>query len=170
MKTRTTIVLVAAGFALSFAFNAVVMPKAVKAAIATLIRDQDNAARRPFTTSCRNVSAAFVVACNTPPIPAGEEVVVESISFSVSSDHSNSVLNVSLSTVESGSQNNFVANTLFDSGFLQPSQADFEGGQSVRLYADPGTVISCAAATHGPNPSSGLGMFCFISGYSVLLP
>jgi hypothetical protein len=82
MKTRTTIVLVAAGFALSFALNAVVMPKAVKAAIATLIRDEDNAARRPFTTLCNSQSNSSFVTCQTPPIPAGEEVVIEQISIS----------------------------------------------------------------------------------------
>jgi hypothetical protein len=171
MKTRSTIILVATAVALSFAFTAIVTPKAVKAAIATLIRDQDNAARRPFTTKCvTEVSTNSGVSCDTPAIPAGEEVVIESISFAGAADPINTVLATVVSTTESGALNLFVPNNILDSGMLQPSAASFRAGQVVRLYADPGTTINCAGLTQRTNPSTTLFFGCSISGYSVSLP
>jgi hypothetical protein len=49
MKKTYSLILVAAACAVLLVSIAVVTPKAVRAAVATLIRDQDNAARHPFT-------------------------------------------------------------------------------------------------------------------------
>jgi hypothetical protein len=151
---------------------AAIAPKAVKAAIATLVRDQDNAARRPFSAQCFSTgSTGNSVNCSTPTIPAGEEVVIESISFQGFASASNSVLVPQVITFESGVQNTFNPNPMTDSGFFQPSAAFFQGGQTVRLYADPGSVITCAGVTRGANPVGvGLVVDCFFSGYSVTLP
>jgi hypothetical protein len=101
MKTRTTIMLVAAAVALSFAFTAIVTPKAVKAAIDTLIRDQDNKVRHPFTATCTSAfTTSSTISCNTDPIPAGEEVAIETISFQAAGDPTNVVLNPSVVTTE----------------------------------------------------------------------
>jgi hypothetical protein len=149
---------------------AAIAPKAVKAAIATLIRDQDNAARRPFTARCSAaVPGGLIVSCSTNAIPAGEEVVIESISFAATASQGNSVLIPEVNTVASGVSSFFLPPPMTDSGFDQPSNPHFQGGQSVRLYADPGSVISCTAATPHVNPTF-LSLDCFIWGYSVSLP
>ena len=102
MKTHTTIILAAAVVMLSLAFTAFLTPRAVKAAIATLIRDQDNAARRPFTTSCSFSNTINAGSCTTPNIPLGEEVVIETVSFTVNADPGMAVLTGNVATRASG--------------------------------------------------------------------
>ena len=166
MKKSTTIVLVAAAFALSFASIAIMIPKAVKAAVATLIRDQDQAARRPFTTTCSSSSGTPITACATPRIPAGEEVVIETVSFFGSADPTNTRLQPQLETTASGVFQSYVFNFIEFSG----AGEGFGSTQPVRLYADPDTPIGCLAFTQGANPLFGLSLTCVISGYSVSLP
>jgi hypothetical protein len=170
MKTSTTIVLVAAAFALSFASIAIVTPKAVKAAIATLIRDQDQAARRPFTTSCSATGSSNGTVCITPNIPAGEEVVIETVEFEGLADPTNTRLRRILAATTSGVAHFYLLDSLADDGASQPSISRFAAIQPVRLYADPGTAMSCEGDTHAANPVNGLFVGCIISGYSVSLP
>jgi len=59
---------------------AILTPRAVYAVVATITRDQDNPARHPFTTKCGG-STGINFFCETPPIPAGQEVVIETISI-----------------------------------------------------------------------------------------
>jgi len=66
--------------------DAIQNPRAAYAAVATNIRDQDNPARHPFTTSCENSSPDHFTSCSTAAVPAGEEVVIETISYSVRVD------------------------------------------------------------------------------------
>ena len=66
-------------------------PRTVHAEVATITRDQDNPARHPFTTSCEGSSADKATSCTTPAVPAGEEVVIETISFRVVADPNNLV-------------------------------------------------------------------------------
>lgn len=164
----------ALGFALVGLFVAsfaAIAPKAVKAAIATLIRDQDNAARRPFTTSCLAQIVTGVnheIFCQTPAIPEGEEVVIESVSIFGQADPNNVVYRPSVTTIESGVRNTFFMAPIQDSTINQPDFADFRAGQSVRLYADPGSVILCIGDTK--DNSFDFLINCTISGYSVTLP
>jgi hypothetical protein len=171
MKTRSTIILVAAAVALSFAFTAIVTPKAVKAAIATLIRDQDNAARHPFTTSCFTTSpptGSTLLNCSTPAIPAGEEVVIETVSVSVAAGGGNRVASTQLSVTEGGTSTEIDLNPAFDTGVFQPAQSRMPSSQLLRFYADPGSVIGCVASLNGPLSASEL--LCTFHGYSVSLP
>ena len=149
---------------------AAIAPKAVKAAIATLVRDQDNVARHPFTTSCagNNISNPIgTVTCFTTPIPAGEEVVIETVSFSASASASDTILVPFVDTTVSGTTQEYVFNPQFDSGMFQPTDAVFSLIQSVRLYADPGTQIQCGMRNINPTHKF---TSCSISGYFVTLP
>jgi hypothetical protein len=150
---------------------AAIAPKAVKAAIATLIRDQDNAARRPFTTFCEGFSGAGYaqVTCDTPPIPAGEEVVIESVSVAGLADPNNFVFVPQVTTSESGVEYIFKPAPMTDSNLNQPFSAYFQGAQSSRLYADPGSVISCLGTTPRSSVST-IAILCSYSGYSITLP
>ena len=169
MKTRSTIILVAAAVALSFAFTAIVTPKAVKAAIATLIRDQDNAARHPFTTLCVSTSTTTIsVSCDTPPIPAGEEVVIETVSFRGNADLNNPLLTASIDLQTGGIRNAF--SFIVPSSYSPPFAPVYVATQSARFYVDPGSTISCQFTTPNNNPTFPLAAFCLFSGYSVSLP
>jgi len=170
MKKITGIALVAVA-ALSFASSAMFAPKAVRAAVAALVRDEDNPARHPFVTQCQ---AAFTTtrntSCNTAPIPAGEEVVIETVSLLSLADPTNHALEAQVFTKTAGTSFDTYLNVITDSGTGQPTFATFQGGQSFRLYADPGTVIGCSAITNGPSPSQSFGLQCYFSGYYVTLP
>jgi hypothetical protein len=159
MKTRTTMILVAAVVVLSFAFTAFVTPKAVKAAIATLIRDKDNAGRRPFTTNCSIVGAVFSGICSTLSIPGGEEVVIETVSVTGTTTTPNAPLQVLFSTTAAGVQANYGINV------VSSALSGLAVTQPVRLYADPGTSIVCSVQTN-----TGFSTVCQFSGYSVSLP
>jgi hypothetical protein len=149
---------------------AVITPRAVQAVVATIIRDQDNPARHPFATKCtieNNHSNGAI--CDTPAIPAGEEVVVETISIDGLGDPGNFVLGVRVTTVVGGVSQDFRLNPIFDSEETQPSFATYHGNQSLRLYSDPGFPIEFFAETSASN-STGLSVIFTISGYFVTLP
>jgi hypothetical protein len=166
MKVRTTITTVIAAVALSVAISAIITPRAVKAAIATLIRDQDNAARRPFTTSCQFNPPS--VSCTPPSIPTGEVVVIETVSVSAVSGPGNGSLEVQLQTQAGGGfLNDYVFSTA-DNGRLQPQFSRYAVTQPIRLYADPGTAIICGTSFVGGN--SNTTVTCLFSGFSVSLP
>jgi hypothetical protein len=168
MKTRTTIILVAAVVVLSFAFTAFVTPKAVRAAIATLIRDQDNAGRRPFTTSCSFQNTLNAGSCTTPSIPLGEEVVIETVSLSVTADLGMTALTGNVATRASGVGGEFWFSTANIPVVSHLSL--FRLTQSFRIYADPGTSIIFNCQTNAESPVNGFSGLAQFSGYSVSLP
>ena len=93
MKVLAKLVFGTLGCVLLISGIAVMSPRAVHAVVATIIRDQDNPARHPFVTGCSATVADFTdSACFTPPTPAGQEVVIETVTFSGSGDRSNVVL------------------------------------------------------------------------------
>jgi hypothetical protein len=153
---------------------AVVTPRAVLAVVATIIRDQDNPARHPFTTFCASPQTTFVAnGCDVPAIPAGQEVVIETISFDGAADPRNAVMDplVDITPAAAGIIQHYSLNPIFDSGRAQPTQAVYQGLQSLRLYAGPGEIISCSGFTQNPN-SSGIqfSVGCRMAGYFVTLP
>src|SRR6516164_4389791 len=99
-----------------------------------------------------------------PAIPAGQEVVIETISFTGFGDSDKSVLVPTISTIAAGFFQTYFLTPISDTGAFQPTNADFSGVQSARLYADPGTLIECGGFTRGQNPSVGLTIECKISG------
>jgi hypothetical protein len=134
-----------------------------------LTRSVDEPARHPFTTSCSDSETGASASCSTPSIPAGEEVVIETISISAAAEPGNSALFVQVLTAAGGNTLRLPLNSLFDDGVGQPSNAVFEGAQALRLYADPGSVITCFGETQHANPHVEFTLFCAISGYSVKL-
>ncbi len=169
MKVSAKLAFGALGCALLISGIAVLSPRAVQAAVATLTRDQDNPARHPFATSCFSAGVnANGVPCFTPPIPAGQEVVIETVSISGSGGPNNVTLLPSITTTAAGVVTQYDLNPISDDRFFQPVKSDFHTAQSLRLYVDPGTVILCNVSTAKANSS--LVIQCVISGYFVTLP
>jgi hypothetical protein len=134
-----------------------------------LTRSVDDPARHPFVTSCTTSSTGIGATCSTPSIPAGEEVVIETISIRGSAVPGNSALELSVGTTAGQNPQTYGLNSLIDDGTGQPTEAFFQGAQALRLYADPSSVIECTGFTKGANPTTGLGLSCIFSGYSVKL-
>jgi len=119
---------------------------------------------------CTATPNAFFSACDTPAIPAGQEVVIETISFNGNGDPGNIVLVPAVTTTAAGVQRLYFLNQLPDTTLGQPARAEYEGAQSLRLYAGPGTIIVCNGFTDNLNPTMGVSVGCTISGYFVALP
>jgi hypothetical protein len=148
----------------------VLSPRAVYAVVATIIRDQDNPARHPFTTNCGGSSNTNTAGGASPLTPAGEEVVIETISINGYADPGNKTVIPFVATTASGVSTQYFLNVLSDAGINQPDYAGFSAVQPLRLYADPGIQIHCGGFTANANPTGGLGIFFEISGYYVALP
>jgi hypothetical protein len=164
MKKPIAITLVALACVALLASIAIVMPKAVQAAIvATLIRDQDNAARHPFSIQCSNLTPNVgFIGCDFS-IPSGAEYVIQNVTVQADVTGANSVATF-VNTTTGGNGNNIVAQPI---PLLVP-------GQALQTYnivgrADPGTIVVCELQ---PTPSSATfaNIFCNISGYYVTLP
>lgn len=169
MNLVRRLVLPAGGIFLAALLIAALAPRAVHAVAAALVRDVDNPARHPFTTACSgNGSNINFTLCQTPAIPTGEEVVIESVSIAGIGDPGNFVGAANINTTVAGVGQNYSLNPIFDSGLAQPAVSVIQGIQPLRLYADPGTAISCELRTRGPN--SFLQTTCAFSGYTVSLP
>ena len=141
-------------------------PRAVYAVVATIIRDQDQPAQHPFVTDCVTSDQGF---CNTPAIPTGQEFVIETISVSGSGTPGSSVARISIdiSAADTGRVTTAIElNPVFDSGFGQPVASDFSTAQPLRLYADPGSILSCFFLTKQGSRQAE----CVFSGYLVSLP
>jgi hypothetical protein len=171
MKFSTTTTVVAAVAALTIASFDIVVPKAVKAAVATLIRDVDNPARHPFTIECVSavVQNSNTYQCATQFVPAGEEAVVETVAVHGFADATNKVVSVTLSATTAGLVRDYSFGPIIDSGLSQPNTASFGAVQPLRIYGDPGTPIVCSAQTAGTN-FIGFQIVCTVSGYYVSLP
>jgi hypothetical protein len=169
MKTRTTIVLVAAAFALALASTSIITPMAVKAAVATLIRDVDNPARQPFATSCSTDPGFGTEVFCKIPVPAGVEVVIQSVSVVATSDKTNSPVVVSFLTSVGLNELNEIY-PLFPVS-LTPNELfnRYVDARNLTFSADPGFIV-CVASTNQANPSRGLGASFFVAGYFVTLP
>ena len=152
---------------------AVLSPKSAYAHAAPVVTDQDNPARHPFAMSCALTPVNPndpVSDCNSPAIPAGQEVVIETISISGFSDTINTVLVASVNTSAGGSIQAYTLNPLADSGVGQPGFSFYTGVFSIRLYADPTTAIGCHFQTKNQNLTQSLTGSCMFSGYFVTLP
>jgi|SRR5215472_11793264 len=156
---------------LMLASVSVFAPRSVQAAIATLIRDQDAPGRHPFTATCSAFNSTFAsnAQCSMA-VPAGQEVIVQSVSFVGMSDPTNA--NMAFSITATGAGNDIVPVQLVvnDAGTAQPSKATFPGTQLAWFPADPGTNITCVGLIKGEEAAGKLGLSCNVSGYYVTLP
>jgi hypothetical protein len=143
-------------------------PRPVKAVMAALVRDVDNPARQPFAARCINTTLTEDSQCRIS-VPAGQAVVIQSVSADTEADRMNSVAVIDLFTMVGGRQFN-------EAYALFPARLNFNGTQylsydarNLTLSADGGTDIICDAETSLPNPA-GLTIRCSVSGYYVTLP
>src|SRR5579871_5616938 len=77
MHPLTRLGYLAAACALLVTTFAIIGPRTVRAVTATLIRDVDNPARHPFAGICGFASSSTNTVQCTMPVPAGEEVVIQ---------------------------------------------------------------------------------------------
>jgi len=147
---------------------AAVAPKTVKATIATLVRDEDNAARHPFTALCflpPTITAG--ASCSMDPIPPGEEVVIETVNLVGDASPSEFVMRPIVNTTTAGTSESYFFSAVFDDGISQPNHSFFIANESVRLYADPNTSIRCTLENASFTSKD---ISCSVSGYFVTLP
>ncbi len=170
MRRLSKLAFVAFACVLVISAVAVMSPRAVHAVVATLVKDVDNPARHAFTTSCIfTPTAGQATGCTTPAIPAGEQVVIETVAVIASANPTNTELSASISTTVNGATATWPF-SVADNGTNQPGNSLFWASQPLRLYADPGTTIVFGINTKGLNPPLALGGGAGISGYWVSLP
>jgi hypothetical protein len=159
VKKQTRILLVVAALAVSIASFSLISPKAVKAAIATLIRDQDNPARHPFTANCFGGSVGCAV-----QMPAGVEVVIQTASVTVQTDLAGTAALVNIVTNIGGNTSSaqWVISNPFDRGPVNL----LSDVRNLTLYADPNTLVQCSVVANSQISATVL----TVTGYYVTLP
>jgi hypothetical protein len=182
MKPFAKLGYLAAACTLLVATFAMIGPRAVRAAVATLVQvsnttadpipnsSVDEPARHVWTASCTEASATNFLFCTTPPTPANEEVVVQAETYSFLGSPTNTFASLGTSTV--GNTSTFgSAGQSADNGNHQPNNSDYFYTSSTIIYVDPGSYLSCSVTTKGQNPTGGgLQGTCSYSGYYVTLP
>jgi hypothetical protein len=169
MKFYSKVALGALAFVLIASGIGIINPSTVRAVVATIIRDQDNPARHPFTAVCSNsTSGANNVSCSTPIVPAGQEVVIEGVAIEMFANPGfNNKADPSVSATSAGNLVTYVMNAVLDDGGSTLSN-HFQMFQTLRLYADPGQPISCSVRV--PTAVTQMFIGCAFSGYYVTLP
>ena len=164
MRKTYSLIFVAAACAALLVSIAVVTPKAVRAAVATLIRDQDNAARHPFVfeQTCSNVCSFF--GGSTPD----QEYVIQNVSVQ-GFGSGFTELGTAINCITAGQVN--VVLDAISPGFT----GFFNNGVLVRQsfpmtnYCDgSGTIVVEVSFYGAPSQSSSADVF--VSGYYVTLP
>ena len=158
-------------------------PKATRSMAAALVQvtnttsnpvpnqDVEQPAHHVFATSCTSgTTSGSIAACFTGSVPAGEEFVIETVSFGGAADSTNTRLVPLLTVVSAGLAQSVTLSSIGDDGLLQPRASEFEVTQAARLYADPGSSPNCVVFTKGSNLTEGINFTCTISGYTVSVP
>jgi len=171
-KTTFTMIFVASVCVTILASIAVVAPKAVRAAVATLIRDQDNTARHPWAAECLITSASPQGSC-AYSLYAGNEYVVQNVTLQVPPGSSFSAVTFSAFCTSAGVLNTFLAATIPAAGTA--SNATAYQTFPVTAYCDPQGAsssggVQAAVGLSGASPSLGNPAQVWLSGYYVTLP
>jgi hypothetical protein len=146
---------------------AIIGPRAVHAVTATIVRDADNPARHTFVGFCGLASTPGTTVQCTYPVPAGEEVVIQTAWVSVTASSANTSI---LTTVQSVSKGvTPVESSIGNNNGMTPNQTSVQTTMSSTLYGDPGTDLTCIAQSPGNNPSPDLSVECVFTGYYVVL-
>lgn len=135
--------------------------KMLAGVVATLIRDQDNPGRHPFTGTC----SAHDTMC-TISIPQGEEVVIQNVAMNAGIPNTTALFYVQATgggttgvPVQTlGTDGATITNNYYTSAVSQPTW----------FTADPGTAVTCQVAFSGYVPFYSTS--CTITGYYVTLP
>lgn len=171
MKTVQKAISALGGIFLAALLIAALAPKAVHAVAAALIRDEDQPARHPFITDCfaeSSPTASFEAGCSFT-VPAGGELVIETITVNGSADPTNKLLSSTLQVFTAGSEELFTLNPIADNGSLEPVASNFQAVQTARFYADAGSTVSFGASTPATNRNTMVIVYR-VSGYIVSLP
>jgi hypothetical protein len=181
MKTLNKVILCLGVAALILAAVASLAPKSVAAAIATLVRDQDNPARHTFQASCASNGfpgpTGFIVASCSIPVPAGQEYVITSATVSGTSSTFDPVL-VGITTTAGGVGAGAITGagtaviTPYNSaaivGYSSGATATFVYETHGAIYADAGSSITVSAYPFVFGPQ--LGVQLNVQGHYVTLP
>jgi hypothetical protein len=162
-RSTITLIFVVAACLVMLASIAVVAPKAVRAAVATLIRDQDNAGRHAFVDSCTFPGSGAGLLC-AMRLPSGAEFVIQNVSVQAGASGATGVVAELTTTIDGNGPNTvlFQAIPLIVAG-------EAEQTYNIVAYADPGTDVVCGLLGR-PGSAIISNLTCTISGYYVTLP
>ena len=149
-------------FALILGVVAIETPKAVHAAIATFIRDQDNAARHPFGFTCFALASGGGLTgtgCNIG-IPSAAEYVIQNVLVVGDCQSTVSCPSTTRSEFTTGKQ----PVSIFSPITQIPATTSYYSTWSGTIYADPGTTFIGQALGNANNVT------IYIHGYYVTLP
>ncbi len=178
MKPWAKLGYLAAACALLITTFSIIGPRAVRAAVATLVQvvntsanpiptvATDNPALTPFSQDC-----FFAPASNTSistclvAVPAGEEVVVQTVSLFANPTNSDTALQTQVLTTLPGDQHGV------EYGFAQKlTGGSFVATMNATLQAQPSSSIECLVRTQNDNPGAGISGTCYVNGYYVKVP
>jgi len=120
--------------------------------------------RTPWIGSCFANGKGNGVSC-TINTPAGQEVVVETVTFIGASDASYDNVVLYLGMVTGGIP--FAWANQIHKTVLSGAGHNYQLSQTVALYGDPLQAIFVSFATDGNNPTVGLEGTVYLSGYTV---
>jgi hypothetical protein len=184
MKPFAKLGYLAAACTLLVATFAMIGPRAVRAAVATLVQvsnttadpipnsSVDEPARHVWTGTCHFTATNQNIAYCSVPASSNEEVVVQEESYYAISDPTNTfALFTAGVLLSSGFGGNFLAFAQSaDNGLHQPTGSNYFYTAAATIYLDPGSQLLCSAETKGLNSNVALGGDCYFSGYYVTLP
>ena len=164
MKSMARLGYLAAVCATLVVTSSFIGPRPVQAVVATLDRDSDHAARHPFAALCSAAATSAFVASCTIPVPAGQEVVVQTVTSQGNADPGNTNFVLATHTSVGGTLAESL-NVVPDDLFNQPGSSRYVFTSTATLYADPGTNIGCFAFVK--SASASVSITCAVSGYYV---
>lgn len=181
MKPLTKLGYLAAACALLVTTFAMIGPRAVRAAVATLVevsnttanpipnKNVDEPARHAWSAQCEISSSTSAFGSCVIATPFNEEVVVQQESYRAQSDPANTYMLLTSSGFTAG-VDFIVYAQAGDNGLSQPAGSQYRNTVSATMYLDPNTLLLCEAQTKAPNPKGNFTSTCYYSGYYVTLP
>jgi len=125
----------------------------------------DNPAFSPIEAQAFFRFDSFFTGAGVYTVPAHKELVIEQVSFGMSAGLDVKIVGATIETFVNSQL------TQFDVPMSEPQNADGQsdsyGDLTTRIYADPGTQVSCLAERPRSDTSTGQTGSCSISGYLV---
>jgi hypothetical protein len=143
----------------------------IDAASPVPVRDVDSPARHAFHASCSAFAASNEVSCGVTTVPAGQELVIQEVTLSVTTDPGVAV-QATIITGAAGPQ--FVE--LQDTGGCEnicagaPTVHIYTGTTPLTTYADPGASVYISVLRFAAPPADGVNLRGTVSGYLVSVP
>jgi hypothetical protein len=130
---------------------ALVAPKSVHALVATLVRDVDNPARAPIiSANCQSqpvpiLNLYIYEPCDLYTVPSGQRLVIEQVETDCETPVGQTVSAATFNLVEGGVTSDHAIALTPQAVPPNGGFSEFVNNQSVRYYADPGSMISFKA-------------------------